>query len=124
MITSDIAVARNADGRLEIFARGTDGAVWHQWQTAPNNGWSGWASRGGVITSNIDVGRNADGRLELFARGTDNAMWRYSEERDANDEPVWESLGGTFTSDPSVTTWRYLPGREVSTQPRGREAMN
>ncbi|WP_079079115.1 hypothetical protein [Streptomyces sp. DSM 15324] len=36
-------------GRLEIFARGSDGAVWHKWQTAPSNGWSGWESLGGWI---------------------------------------------------------------------------
>ena len=41
--------ASNADGRLEVFVRGTDDALWHMWQTAPNNGWSGWASLGGVI---------------------------------------------------------------------------
>jgi hypothetical protein len=23
--------------------------VWRKWQTAPNNGWSGWASLGGWI---------------------------------------------------------------------------
>ena len=45
----DLAVAQNADGRLEVFARGTDKALWHIWQTAPNNGWSGWASLGGWI---------------------------------------------------------------------------
>ena len=39
-------VGNNADGRLEVFVRGTDGALWHIWQTAPNNGWSGWASLG------------------------------------------------------------------------------
>ena len=32
-----------------IFARGSDGAVWHMWQTAPSNGWSGWYSLGGWI---------------------------------------------------------------------------
>jgi len=40
---------RNADGRLEIFGVGTDNALWHIWQTAPNNGWSGWESRGGRL---------------------------------------------------------------------------
>lgn len=40
VITSNIAVGRNADGRLEVFARGTDNAVWHRWQVRPNNGWS------------------------------------------------------------------------------------
>ena len=58
-----------------MFVRGTDNALWHMWQTAPNNGWSGWASLGGVLTSNIGVGRNADGRLEAFVRGSDNALY-------------------------------------------------
>jgi hypothetical protein len=42
-------VSHNADGRMEIFARGSDGALWHNWQTGPSNGWSGWASMGGWI---------------------------------------------------------------------------
>jgi hypothetical protein len=35
-----VAVGRNVDGRLELFARGTDGAIWHTWQKAPNDGWA------------------------------------------------------------------------------------
>jgi hypothetical protein len=69
-----IKSARNADGRLELFVRGADRAVWHSWQTAPNNGWSGWASLGGWVDM-IAMGQNADGRLEIFARGSDGAMW-------------------------------------------------
>ena len=46
-LTSRVAVGRNKDGRLEAFALGTDNALWHTWQVAPNDGWSGWASRGG-----------------------------------------------------------------------------
>ncbi|MGZ4548528.1 MAG: S8 family serine peptidase [Blastococcus sp.] len=45
-------------GRLEVFARGADKALWHKWQTANNNGWSNWASEGGWIDL-LDVGRNA-----------------------------------------------------------------
>ncbi|HEX8204929.1 MAG TPA: hypothetical protein VF587_02595, partial [Solirubrobacteraceae bacterium] len=41
------AVGRNPDGRLEVFGLGTDSILWHIWQTAPSNGWSGWASMGG-----------------------------------------------------------------------------
>ncbi|MFE2751514.1 hypothetical protein ACFXGA_05870, partial [Actinosynnema sp. NPDC059335] len=69
------AVGRNADGRIEVFARGGDGALWHIWQTAPNNGWSGWQSLGGYITSPPVVMNNADGRLEVFVVGGDNALW-------------------------------------------------
>jgi hypothetical protein len=76
VITTEPSTGQNADGRLEVFARGSNNAVWHIWQSAPSSGpWSGWASLGGVITSNIAVGRNADGRLEVFVRGTDQAVW-------------------------------------------------
>ena len=30
------AVVRSADGHLELFVLGDDGALWHMWQTAPN----------------------------------------------------------------------------------------
>lgn len=32
MLTSNIAIGTNADGRLEAFVRGTDNALWHKWQ--------------------------------------------------------------------------------------------
>jgi hypothetical protein len=32
--------------RLELFAVGTDGQLYHIWQTAVNNGWSSWHSHG------------------------------------------------------------------------------
>lgn len=34
-------MAASANGRLEVFTVGGDGALWHIWQTAPNQGWSG-----------------------------------------------------------------------------------
>ena len=109
IITSNIAVARNADGRMEFFARGGDGAVWHQWQVAPNNGWSGWESLGGVITSDIAVGMNADGRMEFFARGGDGAVWHQWQVAPSNGWSGWESLGGFITSNIAVA--RNADGR-------------
>jgi acylphosphatase len=106
----DIAdVAVNADGRLEVFATGTDNALWHIWQTAPNNGWSSWASLGGVLTSSRAVGRNADGRLEVFVRGTDDALWHKWQLTPGGAWSGWTSLGGVITSDPFVS--RNLDGR-------------
>ncbi|MBG9790160.1 hypothetical protein [Brevibacillus laterosporus] len=67
-------VTRRTSGRIDVFARGGDQALWHIWQLASNDGWSRWASLGGTITSPV-VARNADGRLEVFAIGTDNALW-------------------------------------------------
>jgi len=104
VLTSQITVANDADGRLEVFVRGTDNALWHKWQVAPNSGWSGWASEGGVLTSDIAVGRNADGRLEAFVRGTDNALWRKGQVAPNSGWSPWASQGGVLTSNIAVGT--------------------
>jgi hypothetical protein len=45
-VNYSVAVVANADGRLEAFAVDIDGVLFHKWQTAPSNGWSGWQSLG------------------------------------------------------------------------------
>ena len=61
-----IAAASNLDGRLEVFARGTDNAVWHTSQAvAGGSTWNQWTSLGGVVTSDpiggTECGRPAGG---------------------------------------------------------------
>ncbi|MDX3135122.1 hypothetical protein PV367_36235 [Streptomyces europaeiscabiei] len=76
-VERDPVVGHNADGRMEVFVRGLDGAlwhIWHIWQVAPSSGWSGWESLGGGISDPV-VGSNADGRMEVFARGLDGGLW-------------------------------------------------
>jgi hypothetical protein len=41
-VTVAPALARNGDGRLEIFAVAIDGNIYHKWQTAASNGWGPW----------------------------------------------------------------------------------
>ena len=93
-INGGLTAIRNQDGRLEVFARGTDAALWHQWQTAPNNGWSGWATLGGWITGRNVVAANADGRIEVFVRGSDGALWHQWQTAPNNAWSGWASLGG------------------------------
>jgi M6 family metalloprotease-like protein len=94
-------VAQNADGRLEVFVRGTDNALWHIWQQP--GGWSGWHSLGGGLTADPVVGRNKDGRLEVFARGLDNGLWHIWQTFQAGQPwSGWHSLGGGMTSEPAV----------------------
>lgn len=47
------ALALNSAGRLELFVAGTNTELWHIWQTAPNQGWSGWLSHGSPPGFNI-----------------------------------------------------------------------
>lgn len=61
-----VGVARNQDGRLEIFVRWTDNAAWHKWQTNLGGVWAGWAPLGAGTDQDVAVGSNRDGRLEVF----------------------------------------------------------
>jgi hypothetical protein len=71
-LTGQPVVARNKDGRLEVFMLGTDGAVWHIWQnpTAPGRWapprWHSLEGEGGPF-SGLAAGAHADGRLVVFA---------------------------------------------------------
>jgi hypothetical protein len=40
---------KNLDGRLEVFAIGSDNNLYHIWQTPPNNECFNWHSLGGKI---------------------------------------------------------------------------
>ena len=54
VLTSGPAVSSWDDGRLDVFVRGTDKALWHKWF---DGRWSGWESLGGVLTSSPEIGR-------------------------------------------------------------------
>jgi hypothetical protein len=90
-------VAPSADGRLEVFIIGSDGALWHVWQTAPSNGWSGWLSHGTppniFIDGTIALALNADGRQEIFALANDGAVWHIWQTVPSNGWSGWESRG-------------------------------
>lgn len=88
-----VVAARNADGRLEVFGTAADDSIWHNWQTAPNNGWSGWA----LFHSGVDrlrrlvVGQNKDGRLEVFGVDGGDGIWH-----------TWQTAPHAFPSDSSL----------------------
>ncbi|MFC5500008.1 hypothetical protein ACFPOE_20870 [Caenimonas terrae] len=91
-----LAVARNADGRLEIFARSASGALVHCWQGNPTGDFGGWSSLDGELPPDapIAAAANADGRLEVFVRGTDNAVWSRRQTAPNSGWGAWNSLAG------------------------------
>jgi hypothetical protein len=91
-------LAAGADGRLNLFARGSDGAVWHIWQTAVNNGWSSWLSRGSPQGARLNgspiVARNADGRLQVFISSVDGSLYSIIQTAPSSSTwAAWVSLG-------------------------------
>jgi hypothetical protein len=89
-------VGRNGDGRLEVFALGADGAVWHVWQQVAG-GWSGWHSLdgpGGLFPFALGVRETADGRLAVFAVVLGGGLWRRRQApASAGGWDAWEDLG-------------------------------
>lgn len=99
IITSDPAAVSWGPQRLDVFARGTDDALWHRWF---DHGWHDWESLGGILTSAPGVTAWGPGRLDVVVRGTDNACWHKWFENGWSD---WESLGGQFTSGLDAASW-------------------
>ncbi|MGD2087817.1 MAG: hypothetical protein PVH61_16685 [Candidatus Aminicenantes bacterium] len=115
LLLSTAAVGRNQDGRLEVTAIASDGALWHRYQSKPNKGpWIGWGSMGkpsgGVkLVANPVIGQNQDGRLEVFVFGSNGALWhRYQPKPSIGPWSSWSSMGkpssgGKFYAHPAVT---------------------
>jgi thiol-disulfide isomerase/thioredoxin len=100
-LTSSPAVISPTSGVFDVFARGTDGALWGK--TTTNNGatWSGWEALGGQIASGTGPAVCTSGsRLDVFAQGTNGAL--YQKTWDGTSWSGWQSLGGNLTSSPAA----------------------
>lgn len=101
-LTSKPAVAAWSSNRLDAFARGTDGQLWHRWHDA--SGWHGWQPLGGQLYSGTGpaVASWAPGRLDVFLEGTDRQLWHRA--YDSSGWHRWEPLGGVLTSGPAASS--------------------
>jgi hypothetical protein len=88
ILTSNPAVASMTMGRLDVFARGGDRALWHRWYDT--GGWANWESLGGILASGPAASTWGAARLDVFMRGTDNALWH---DVYASNTWSWEYLG-------------------------------
>ncbi|MCX6927272.1 MAG: hypothetical protein NT154_29320 [Verrucomicrobia bacterium] len=74
-----VSLGRGADGRLELWAVGTDGQLHTRCQVALNrpDAWSNWTAMGGTsLQAGVTLSSNAAGDLEVFVLGSDGALWR------------------------------------------------
>jgi hypothetical protein len=99
-LSNSPAVTSWGPGHLDVFAVGTDHAVWHKWYL---NGWSGWGSLGGYVISTPAAASWSYGRIDIAAVGSNNAM--YHKWYDGSWDHPWENLGGAFISGPSIASW-------------------
>ncbi len=99
------AITSWGPGRLDVFAPGFDGAVWHKW--FDGGVWSDWESLGGRTNRAVAAVSWGPGRLDVFVTGPGDALWH--KWFDGGVWSEWESLGGQLFEAPSVASW--APGR-------------
>jgi hypothetical protein len=70
---SSPAVSSWGANRLDLFVRGADNAIWHDWWDGTR--WNVWQSLGPAIVSNPAAVSWAANRIDLFGVGTDGNIW-------------------------------------------------
>ncbi|HYV48116.1 MAG TPA: N,N-dimethylformamidase beta subunit family domain-containing protein [Myxococcaceae bacterium] len=108
-IGGNLDVAPNADGRLQLFARGGDHALWTFAQASPSDLHGNWTSLGGSFASDPAVGINADGRLEVFARGVSGKLYHAWQKSPGGAFSTFADRGGLLAGNPAVA--RNADGR-------------
>jgi hypothetical protein len=100
MLTSGPSGVASDANRLDIFARGTDGALWERsWD---GGGWGGWASLGGSLSTGAAAASRAPNRIEVFALGGDSGLLRQF--WDGARWSGWVPLGGKWLTAPSAVS--------------------
>lgn len=80
----DVGTGATLSGSQEVFIPGSDGNLWHLWQTAPNSVWSSWTSMGAPSGETFVQGQPAaindtDGHLDVFLVSSDGKPYEASQ---------------------------------------------
>jgi hypothetical protein len=98
-------LARNRDGRFEIFARDRRGVLHRVWETAPDLWHDTWEVIGGSpVTGDAAVALTVDGRLAIFACSPLRELLHAWQAEPGGSFTAWSSLGGSLdhASTPAV----------------------
>jgi hypothetical protein len=100
--------ATSANGVIQVFVRGTTGAVYQQVSSDGGQTWLPfWRNLGGQVAANKGPAATSwvsGGKIEttLFVTGTNNRCY-YMTLEDNKPTSGWQSLGGILTSAPAAT---------------------
>jgi hypothetical protein len=107
-LTSPPAAVSWGEGRIDVFVRGTDRALWHKWFTGGE--WSHWESLGGELNFGPAVSSWGSRRLDVFVRGTDNTIFQRTFDNGWHD---WTSIA-------EAETTAALPGMAAVSSAKGK----
>jgi hypothetical protein len=99
------AVSAQSANTIDLFFRGTDGALW--WKHWDGTTWSSSMSLGGILTSDPSSAAPGNGLIDVFVRGNDSAIWEKTSTDSGSSWSGWQSLGGQIPAGtaPSVCSW-------------------
>jgi len=99
-----LAVARDLNGRLELFVLGPDHHLLQNAQQSPGGPWGSWAGLNGpALEPGFVVGQDATGSLTIFAgvggdpAGVSDGIWSLAEQTPGGQYGQWNFLGGAGT---------------------------
>ncbi|HET8626935.1 MAG TPA: hypothetical protein VFL91_05930, partial [Thermomicrobiales bacterium] len=100
-ILTDAPAAAGFRGRVYVFARGSDNALYVT-SSADGETFTGWRSLGGILTAAPAAASDGQ-RLYVFARGSDGALY-LTVSADGATFGEWQNLGGILTAPPAATS--------------------
>ena len=106
-----IALGRDAQRRLTLFARDGSGGLLYRRQSGVGGPWSDWHAIGGAFPSfgELMVARAGDGTLWVFVEGPSGSIWSTREAGDGYAPP--QDQGGTIASGGSMCAATNQDGR-------------
>jgi Uncharacterized protein conserved in bacteria (DUF2334) len=103
VITSAPAVTSPYNGAINLYVRGSDGALWSK--QLSGGVWGDWSKIGGQLLAGTGPAAYSVGsdRIGWFVTGTDHALYHMWLDA-AGNVHGWEKLGGYLTSSPGATS--------------------
>lgn len=93
------------DGHMEVFARGEDKAVWHNFWNLTSQSWSGWQSLGGSTATAVGPIVWGDGHAELLITADDGTPYLNFSGNFEGGWYGWLKLEGSLSSRPVPVRW-------------------
>jgi SpoIID/LytB domain protein len=106
----DPTIVSWAPGRLDVFARGSDGRLWQTFSTDGGASWSSWLKPigdDGVLAGSPAASTRGPGRLDIWVTGTDNQIYQRFWDG-VQWSSGWVGLGrpsAGITGDPTAASW-------------------
>ena len=111
---STIAAVWRTGGRLDLFGRGTESALWQK-SYSSQTGWGPWVARtpAGTLTSSPAVASPAAPRLDVFFRGSDNLLTQLTSTAGVWAAPNPLAFASIGTAPSAVTTGDVIGRMDV-----------